>query len=595
MTYNSRNEVPEKYRWDLTKWFKTDDDWYLEYEDVKKHVNDLVIYKGKIFESDNLYTLLDQYYKYNNRIETLYVYTLLKQDEDLSVSKYNKMYQEIAELDSKFVENMSFMMPEILHSELFDVDKLIEKTPKLERFRHLLEEFNLNREYIKDEKTEELIATLTKDFNHYGNMANTILNSDIDYGEIEDEKGNKVRLNTGNISFFTTSFNRDIRKKAYLKFHKKRNEFTNSLGKNLIAFMKRHASITKIRGYKSTKEMDFKNDYVPIEVHNALKENAKRGIPLFRSFYELLKDMLHLEQLESYDLHAPVLENNKEYTVEEAQKYFYDASKIIGNDYALNVKKGFDERWIDYMPYKGKQSGGYCFSIYGNTSNILMNFNGRYDDISTIAHEMGHAIQADLSFEKHGVEYAYHTLYTAEIPSLFNEIILANYILENDFTKEEKISVIIEMLRIINSNFFSAIMENELEDIVYEKLDHGDSVSSEDLNIIMRQLLEKYYGNTFNIDECKESMWSIITHYFNPWYLYKYSTCICGAVYFASKIIKGDKEVLNSYNEFLKSGNDEFPNDLLLRYGIDLTDNKIYDELFEYYELLLNKLKELMN
>jgi len=592
--YKNRDEVPEKYRWDLTKRFSRDEEWTKELEEVKKHLDDLVVYKGRVLENDNLYELLDKYYLFTNRLEHLYAYASLKSDEDLSKNKYSKMVSEIVSIFSEFESKMSFLIPEIIHSKDFNIATLLKKSPKLERFKHILEEIELEKKYTKDEKTEELISILTKDMNHYEILAGTLLNSSIDYGTIKDETGKTIHLNTGNYGKFITSSNRNLRKKAYLKMNKYREQFSDILGKNLIAFMDRHASMAKIRGYNSTKEMDFKKDFVPLEVHEALLKNMERGLPLFKKYHQELKELLKVDKLQIYDLNAPIGKEEKKYTIEEAQDYVYQATKILGADYVKIIKQGFEERWIDYMPYKGKQSGGYCSSTYGCTSNILMSFNGLFDNISTIAHEMGHAVCSEYCFKNNNIEYSGYTLYTAEIASLLNEILLTEYILQNNFSNKEKISVIIEMLKTINGNFFTAIMENELENIVYEKLDHNEVLSTEDLNTIMDELNKKYYGDTIEYSKYTKYMWTRRSHYFIPWYLYKYATCICGATYFASKILKKDESALEAYKNFLKCGLDKFPNDILLENGIDLTKNEIYDELFAYYESLLNKLKELI-
>ncbi len=591
--YKNRDEVPVKYRWDLTKRFKTDEDWYKELEEVKKHLDDLTKYKGVVLEGDNLYHLLNAYYPYVNKMESLYAYAHLKNDEDLSVSKYSKMVQEILSIFAEFNNKMSFLMPEILQSKTFDINDMIKKTPKLERYRHILEEMALEKQYVKSEKEEKLISILTKDMNNYEDLASTLLSSSINYGTIKDENGNEVELNTSNYGKYAMSGNREVRKNAYETMNKSRAQFSNILGKNLISYMERHASIAKIRGYKSTKEMDFKKDFVPMEVHDALLKNIKRGLPLFQEFYKIFKHLLNVSELNIYDLNAPIEKDDKKYTVEEAQDYVYNATKILGEDYSKIVKQGFEERWIDYMPYKGKQIGGYCSSTYGNTSNILISFNGIFDNISTIAHEMGHAVCSEYCFKNNDIEYSGYTLYTAEIASLSNEIYLTDYVLKNDFSKEEKISVLIEMLRTINGNFFAAVMENELENIVYEKIDNDESLTPEDLNKIMDELHNKYYGDIVVHNDYTKYMWTKRSHYFIPWYLYKYATSICGAAYFSSKILKGDKEALTKYKDFLKCGLDKFPNDILLENGIDLTKPEIYDELFAYYRSLLDKLKEL--
>ncbi len=593
--YNKRDEVPVKYRWDLTKWFKTDKDWYQALKKVKEGVLSLEKYKGKIFESDNLYNILAEYYIKNNEISALYVYAMLHQDEDLSVDKYSKMLGEISSVEAKFEESTSFMIPEILHSSEFDIATLIKKCPKLERFCHVLEVLAEEKAHIKDEETEKTISILTKDMDHYENISCTILNSNLDYGKVKNENGELVSLNTGNYRLFASSRNRNIRKSAYLKMNKKRAEFSNILGKNLLAFMSRHASISRIRGYKSTKEMDFKRDSVPLEVHESLLKNMNKGLPLFKEYYHTYQKILGIDNLKPYDLNAPVTDNEKRYTIEEAEKYVYEATKILGPKYSEIIKQGFKEHWIDYTSYKGKQSGGYCCSLYGYTPNILMSYNSLFDSISTIAHEMGHATRAVLSFKNNSIEYSSFPLYITEIPSLLNEVLLTEYVINGNFSKEEKINVINKMLKTICSNFYTAIMENELENIVYARLDQDEALTSNDLNDIMTELIKKYYGPSLAHDKYFKYMWTARSHYFSPWYLYKYATCICGAVYFASKILKGDNDILNMYNEFLASPSDKFPNDILMKYGIDLTNSKIYDELFDYFKNLLNKLKELTN
>lgn len=596
MDYKNRESVPLKYRWDLTKYFKNDEAWETYFNEVAPHVSDIKQYENKIFKDNNLFNILTYYYTYNNKLENLYAYAVLKQDEDLGITKYNKMYQKVLTLINEFATNSSFMLPEILHSDYFDIDSLLKKDPNLKRYEHLLEELTIEKEHIKDAKTEEIISILTKDMHYYENFASTFLNSTLDYGNTHDDEGNLVPLNTGNYRRFLSSSNREVRKEAYNKMNRKRFKFADTLGRNLISFMTRHVSISKIREYSSTKEMDFKSDFVPLKVHEEILKNATKGIPLFQDYHKFLKEILHVASLKPYDITAPIVTNKKSYSIEDAKNYIYEATKILGPDYSKRIEQAFTDRWIDFMPYKGKCSGGYCLSIYNKTPNILMSFNEEYDSISTIAHELGHAVNSTYTSEYNNIEYAFHSHYIAEVTSLFNETILAEYVINNKTsTKDEKIAVINEMLKIINNNFFTALMENELEEIVYQRLDNDEVLTSNDLTTIMDSLIKKYFGNTLDYDKYYKSMWLRRSHYFTPWYLYKYATCICGAIYFASKILKGDTKTKENYLNFLKSGSDKFPNDILLENGIDLTKSSIYDELFSYYKSLLDRLKKLVN
>ena len=435
---------------------------------------------------------------------------------------------------------------------------------------------------------------LTRNLDYYDTLSSSLLNSTIDYGSIKDENGNEVTLNTGNYGKYLNSSDRAIRKNAYDQMNSQRIKFANILGDNLLTFMNYYSALAKVRGFKSTKEMNFKMDVIPTEVHESLLKNIKRGLPLFQKYNQIRKKVLGLNKLEWFDLSVPIISVNKEYTIEEATDYVYSSLKILGEDYLRNVKKGFDERWIDFMPYKGKQSGGYCTAVYGNTPNILLSFNGKFTDISTISHEMGHAINFINIFANNGPEYADTNHYVAEVASLSNELLLANYILSNDFSKEEKILALDHILLVINNNFFDAVLENELEEIVYKKIDDFQTLNYEDLNKIAEDLNKEYYGDILELGDYVKYRWITRSHYFTPWYLYKYATCMCAAVYFVSRILKGDQKVLSEYKEFLKIGVDHFPNEILLNHGIDLTDSKIYDEFFVYYESLIKQLEKLV-
>lgn len=593
--YSNRSEVPEKYRWDLSKWFSSDEAWYQKFEEIKQTASSLSKYQGKLFEGNNLSHVLKEMYQLSNLYNTFYAYAMLKSDEDLGDNKYTKMLQEIMNVFNEFEVATAYIMPEILQNKDMDVEQMIAKDPTLEHYRFILEGLKEQQPYVKDTKSEEIIAVLTKNIHDYENMSSVTLNSCLNYGTFKDEHGENVALNTGNYRKYITSANRNIRKKVYHMLNSKRVEMANMLGMNLISFMDSQASITKIRGYKSSKERFFREDYIPQEIEESLKLHAFNNVSYLQNYYQLLGKILGIKKLQIYDLSAPVVKNEKTYTIEEAEQYILEATKVLGKDYTEIVKKGFQERWIDYMPYHGKQSGGYCLSIYPQTPNILLSYNGLFDNVSTIAHEMGHAVHSYFSFRNNAVEYAYHDPILGEIASLSNEIYLANYVIQDEkFTKEEKISVIVELLRTINSNYFGAVMEQELEDVVYERLDHNIAVSTEDLNAIMDDVTNQFYGKAIEKNDFIKSMWIARSHYFRPYYLYKYATSICGAIHFATRIIRGDEKTLQDYREFLKMGSNMKPNDVLLKFGIDLTKDEIYQELFDYYDYLLNTLKELI-
>lgn len=594
MNYKNRGEVPEKYKWDLTKWFITDEKWEEKFLEVSKEVDCLLKYKDKLFQKNNLYLAFKIINEYNNELEKLYAYASFKSDEDLSIGKYDRMYNKILNLSSKFEKNSAFFIPEIFRKDNLDINKLIESNPNLKVYKHALTEILLEKAHIKDEETEKIITSLLSDIHSHKDLASNLLNSDIDYGTIIDEDLSEQSLTTGNYSKFLMSYDRNVRKTAYDKMFDKRKQFSNTLGKNLIAYMSRKSSIAKIKNYKSSMDMFFSPEQIPTDIYDKLLSQTKKSLPLYFEYHQIFKKLINVDILYNYDLNAPIIKSDISYTVKKAQDYFYESVSILGEEYQSIVKKGFDEKWIDYMPYKGKRSGGYCIYIYGVTPNILMSFNNEFDSISTIAHEMGHAVNTYLLDENNAIEDTNYSLYVVEIPSLLNEILLANYVVEGEFSKEEKILVISSLLKTINSNFFGAVMESEFENIVYKKMDNEEALSTEDLNEIMLDLQKEYYSSSVELDEKDSYMWTSRSHYFTPWYLYKYASCLLGAVHFATKILNGEKDEVDNYLSFLKTPYNDFPDEILKKYGIILNEDKIYEEFFEYYNSLLEKLKELM-
>lgn len=591
--YKNRKEVPDKYKWDLSNIYASDKEWYHDYELVERSLCDLSSYNGKLFENNNLFDFLELYYRIEEQLRRLFQFASLKVDEDLGVQNNAKMYNQASTLYSKFEQETAFLMPELLHHEKFDVTNLLLSNPSLKKYKHFLEEIEAAKVGIKSESVEKIISLLNKDLNKAEKVAATLLYSEIDYGKIKNEKGEIIKLNNSTYNQLILSNNRSVRRRAYYTMNKNRVKFASTLADNLLNFMSRRAAMAKIRGFDSTKEMDFAYEKIPLEVHQALKDNVVRGLPLFQRYFKVYKKILGLKKMYVYDTSAPITDNNRKYSVEEAQEYVLQATKVLGPEYTAKIKQAYDEKWIDYISYNGKTAGAYCQSIYGNNSRLLLNFVGNYGNVSCMAHELGHAINSEYRFANNEFNNADFNLYTAEIPSLLNEILLSEYIINGNFSREEKIAAIVRTLEIINGNFFTAIMENEWEEKVYQKLDADEVLSVDDLNGIMKDLLIKYYGKTVEMPIYVPYMWSRRSHYFSPWYLYKYATCLCGALYFANGIINDNSAILDDYFKYLKMGDTKFPNDILLDFNIDLTNKNLYDNLFEYYNKLLNKLSEL--
>lgn len=591
--YNSRKDVPEEYKWNLTDFFKNDDEFNKSLEETKNKIEALVNYNDCIKDAHEVYEFLKKSVEALALWEDLYVYSYLVNDQELGNSESQDRLNKALLLNSLYEKNTSFFAPELLKLSKEEYDKLFCDEPKLLEFKADLDRTYRQKEHVLTENEEKIIAELTGSMNKYEQISSTLLNSLNDYGKIKLDDGTVETIATNNLRRLLKNKNREIRKKVYNSFYKKIDQYEDTSASLLGSYIAMNDSVAKIRHYKDSWDEKLNSLNLDDKVYKTLVKTTEDNLDALQKYYSLKKDILGLDVLHSYDLNLDITQSNREYSISEAQDIVRQALKPLGEEYGAKYEKIIKNRYIDYCQYKGKCSGGYSFATINKPSRILMSFNGDLDGISTIAHESGHNVHHQFISENNPMQYHEQSSLVSEVCSLTNECLLSHYVVKNAKTKEEKLQGLYNIMGVIVSNLFGSVREGKMEQDMYEYVHAGNSLTKDYMDALTEKSLKKYYGNSVKTDKYSKCSWVLRSHYYMHFYLYSYAICISVATNVASNILAGSKDALDKYIEFMKCGGDKWPAEAFAILGISLDDENVYKKAIEYFEELVDEYRKI--
>ena len=594
----TRNEIEEKYKWDLSFLYKNEEEYNNDIDKLKKLIDKLTDYEGKLTSSsDTLYNYLKLDEEISIILGNLYIYASCKYNEDVSVSENSQRQNQLFNLESIYNEKSNFVMPELMKTDYKIIKKYIEENDKLKEFKFDLEVLYRYQKYTLSDKEEALLTKISEQDYKYENNFELLTNSLIDFRTIKDEEGNDVELTIGNYSKYIKSKDRRVRKDAFNARYSALEKYTNILGVNFEGHLKADSVVAKTKGFNSTLEMYLYSDGITEKVYDNLLEIADKNINVLYKYQNLIKKISKIDDLQIYDLSVPLTEkSNKIYTPEDAENLICNALTVYGDEYSKILKNAFDERWIDFYTNKGKRAGYYENMGYGGHPVVFGNFTDDFMSVSAICHELGHAMNSYFSDKTQPAHLAHYRIIVAEVASLTNEMILSNYIVKNSKDKNEKLVAIENILDVFSNNFFGTLAEGSIfEKISHAKSDNNEALSDIDFNQIFDDITKKFYGPDVNRDERIKYNWCRVPHFYSSFYYYKYSIGVSCACYCANKIINGDKEFLNKYLEFLKLGGSMMPLDELKTIGIDLEKPEVIEEAIKYFDNLIDEFETIYN
>ncbi len=590
----TRDEVEEKYKWDLSKIYISEDEWLKDFEYVKANGDKYLEFKGRLNNADSIYEFLKFDEEFSKKSDAVYMYAALKFDEDTSNSKYQDLKGKIEKVLTEISTKTAFVIPELLKLSKEDFDRFMNEKSELKMYEYEFRNILRTKDHILSDSEEELLSSLGKSLNNPEDTASYLRNSDMKFGVIKDGDGNEVELSNINFSKYIMDNNREVRKSAFYTLYKEYENLQNTFASSYSGKVNTDNVIALRRGYKDAREAALFDSNIDGRVYDNLIDVLHHNLNIMDDYYALKKEVMGLDELHIYDIYgALVPDSSKSYTFEEAKNIVMDALSILGDNYINDLKKAFDEKWIDVMPSRGKKGGAYSWGCYTSCPYLLLNFNGKFDDVSTLAHELGHSMHSYYSNKNNPYIYHQYKIFVAEVASQVNELILARYLINHTDDKNEKLAILDSLMELFKGSIVRQTMFAEFEDLMHRKEQDGYVLTSEFISDNYYELYKKYSGNNMISDKEIRYEWEKIPHFYYNFYVYQYATGLAAASYIATKIMSGDKEMLNNYLKFLTLGGSMDPIDELKVSGVDMNNPDVIQSAMDMFKDLIDEFKEI--
>ena len=591
-----REEIEEKYTWDLSYIYKKDSDWQNDFNKVSKEIKQISNFKGiLVSNAKNLLNYLNLSCLLERKLYKLYYYANLKHDQDTTNSKYQEMLGKIKNLINKYEELDAYSNPELMRVDYNLIKDFYKQEPKLKEYKFILENIYRFKKHILDDDTEKLLSSLSKVFDKSAETFEMLTDADMKFGMITDEKGHEVELTESNYRVFLQSKDRNIRKKAFEQLLGKYSEFKNTISSTFAGNVDMLTTLAKLKHYRSSLEASLFSDNVSPKVYNNLIDTINENLNVIYKYFDLKKKFLKLDEFHLYDQYVDLVkENTKEYPFEEGKKIVLKALSVLGEDYVNNLNKAFDERWIDVYNNVGKRSGAYSSGFYDTKPYVLLNYENTLNDVSTLAHELGHSMHTYYSCLNNPYQYSKYTIFVAEVASTVNELLLNLYLLNNTSDKEEKKYILSNLMDLFKATLYRQTMFAEYERDMHLKNEKGEVLTNELLCNEYYKLNLKYFGPDVVVDDLIKYEWERIPHFYYDFYVYKYVIGLSCACFIVDGILNKKDKALENYLKFLSSGGSDYPVNELKIAGIDVTKKEVIESAIKMFDGFINQFRELM-
>lgn len=590
-----RSEQKKENTWDLEKIYPSINDYQQDYNTVKSLMNNISSYKNHILDSSkSLLELLELDQKTERIISKMANYAYRKYDEDLSNTNSQELVGNFDKLYAEYSQNGSFIVPEILNSDFSLIEKYINEEDKLKDYELLLKRIFRNKPHVLSDKEENIISSMQLIAGEPEKIAGIIRNSELQFKSIKDENGNEVKLNNENCMIYLRSNDRRVRKDTFEALYSSYSKYKETLAETLQGHVMVLSNSSKLRGFKSSKEASLFSNRVNTKVYDNLIKVVHDRMNVVYDYFKLKKEVLKLDDFCLYDTYVNLEKGiNKNYSYEEAKNIVLDVVKVFGKDYQDNIRKAFDNRWIDIYPNKAKRGGAYSSGSYDTVPYILLNFQGKYNDVSTLIHELGHSMHSYYSNKNNSYLYSGYKIFVAEVASTVNEMLLNYYMLEHANSKEEKKAILSEMMDLFKSTIYRQTMFSEFEDFIFSEYEKGNVLTNEILCNKYYELNKEYFGNDVIINEEIKYEWERIPHFYYDFYVYQYATGLSAACYIVNRIRNNEENAVSDYLKFLSTGDSMDPIDELKVAGVDMEDEGVINKAIDMFQDIINQYKSL--
>lgn len=585
-------KVDNCYKWDLSGYFKNDEEWESAFCNYSKKIEEIKKFCNKLNDAQTILDCLKFLEDLDCMAEPLYIYAHCKKDLDVTNSISQ---QRMNKIESKLTEHFvatSFVVPQIskLSNEFL---KLLILQKDFENYKKPIDDIIREKSHVLSEECENLISGVSAFTDAFSTTFSNFEDGDLVFNKVKNSKGKDLDMTQSLASIYLRDKDEVLRKNAYIELNSAFGRYNNFLFSNYLASVKKDVFLSKARKFNSCIEKALFNEKVDAKVYNTLIETVEENLKIEHDLLEVKRKMLNLKKYNIYDVYYAPLKTLKKYSYEQAFDLVCETLKLLGDDYISELLHMKNSGKIDVYPDKNKANGAYKTGCYKKPAMVLTNFSGKFNDVSTLAHELGHAMHSFYSDKDQPYYTSNYPIFLAEIASTVNETLLNAYMIEKTTEESEKLFYINEFLSTFHATVFRQTMFASFESLTHKMVENNEPISSEIFNERYLNLVKKYFGKKVNVLDCVKYEWSRIPHFYTSFYVYKYATGLISAINIVMNLKDGIISV-EDYKKFLGSGCSKDPVSLLKIVKVDLTKKSTFDRAFEYLNSYILKAKNIL-
>lgn len=578
-----RSDIAAAYQWKLEDLYASDQAWEQAKDELAVNLGQIGQFEGTLADAPSLAACLELDSDMSKAFGRLYSYASMKSDEDTRQSECLAMRQAVEQLMTEYASKASYIEPELVKLDAETMTKFIAAEPRLKVYRMYLFDLLRRKAHKLSEKEEKILAETGLMADGPGSVYAVFSNAEMPYPEVTLSDGATATLSKAGYARHRSSTVRADREKVFQAFWSTFETFKQTFGVQLYSHLQTHVFYMRTRNYDSCLELALDRNNIPTEVYHSLIANVRDNLDTFHRYLRLKKRMLAVETLKYSDLYAPVVKDVElEYTIDEAKQLYLDAVKPLGSDYRQAAQQAFDGRWIDVYPTPGKRSGAYSSgNAYDVHPYILLNYNGQFDDVSTLAHEMGHTMHSYYSNKHQPLPLADYSIFVAEVASTFNEALLIHKMLGEIKDDNVRLSLLMNHLDGIKGTVFRQTQFAEFELRMHEMAEKREPLTGDTFTQLYGDILRDYYGHEqgiCEIDDLYALEWAYIPHFYYNFYVYQYSTSFTAATALAEAVFSGEEGAVQRYLDFISAGGSDYPIEILKQAGVDMTTSEPFQK-----------------
>ena len=593
----SRNEIPAEHKWHLDDIYASDELWQQDFDKLKASLKPMESFKGQLVNSgEQLLACLKTRDEISITGGKLYAFARMHRDENTADAKYQAMAGKVESLLSEAGSVTAFIEPEILAIPNETLAKFRQEEKGLVEYNFYFDNLARQKQHVLSPAEEAILSRVSEVTQASENTFNMLAHADIEFPQTIDENGQSVQLSEGRYSLFIRSSNRNVREQAFNNLFKTYNKYRNTFASTLSGDVKKNVFYAKTRNYDSARNASLTGDNVPTEVYDNLIDTVHNNLAPLHRYVTLKKKFLHVDEIHMYDLYTPLVKDvNLTLPYDEGTKLVRTGLKPLGPEYETILDKGLTSGWIDVYENKGKQTGAYSWGNYGTHPFVLLNYNNRYDAVSTLAHEMGHAIHSYYSQKHQPYPTSSYTTFCAEVASTTNEILLLEHMLKTTTDKKIKLYLINQYLEQVRGTVYRQTMFAEFEKLIYAAAEQNEPLTADLLDKTWHDLNATYYGPDIVIDKEIDVEWARIPHFYMDFYVYQYVTGYSAATTLAEKILQEGQPAQEKYINFLKSGGSDYSINILKQAGVDMSSPQPIEITLAKFSKMLDEMEKLLS